>query len=112
MKRDEIVELTREHVFFSWTAQSKVNPIPVARAEGVYFWDVDGTRYLDFSSQLMNVNAGHGNPKIIKAIQDQVAQLQFVYPGTATEPKARLGQLLAEVTPGDLSKVLFTLGGA
>ena len=112
MKREDIVELTREHVFFSWTAQSKVNPIPVARAEGVYFWDVDGSRYLDFSSQLMNVNVGHGNPKIIKAIQDQVAQLQFVYPGTATEPKARLGQLLAEVTPGDLSKVLFTLGGA
>ncbi|MGD2147866.1 MAG: aminotransferase class III-fold pyridoxal phosphate-dependent enzyme [Anaerolineae bacterium] len=112
MKREEIVELTREHVFFSWTAQSKVNPIPVARAEGVYFWDVDGNRYLDFSSQLMNVNAGHGNPKIIKAIQDQVAELQYVYPGTATEPKARLGQLLAEVTPGDLSKVLFTLGGA
>jgi taurine--2-oxoglutarate transaminase len=112
MIREEMINLTRQHVFFSWTAQSKVDPIPVARSEGVYFWDVDGKRYLDFSSQLMNVNAGHGNPKIIQAIQDQVAKLQYVYPGTATEPKARLGQLLAEVTPGDLCKTLFTLGGA
>jgi taurine--2-oxoglutarate transaminase len=112
MIREEMINLTREHVFFSWTAQSKVDPIPVARSEGVYFWDVDGKRYLDFSSQLMNMNAGHGNEKIIQAIQDQVAKLQYVYPGTATEPKARLGQLLAEVTPGDLCKTLFTLGGA
>jgi taurine--2-oxoglutarate transaminase len=112
MIREEMINLTREHVFFSWTAQSKVDPIPVARSEGVYFWDVDGKRYLDFSSQLMNVNVGHSNEKIIQAIQDQVAKLQYVYPGTATEPKARLGQLLAEVTPGDLCKTLFTLGGA
>jgi taurine--2-oxoglutarate transaminase len=112
MTGEEIVKLNREHVFFSWATQSQVNPVPVVRSEGVYFWDADGKRYLDFSSQLMNVNIGHGNQKVIKAIQEQVAKLQFVYPGTATEPKGRLGQLLAEITPGDLQKTFFTLGGA
>jgi taurine--2-oxoglutarate transaminase len=89
-----------------------VNPTPVDRSDGVYFWDVDGTRYLDFSSQLMNVNIGHGNEKVIKAIQEQVAQVAYVYPGTATEAKGELGRLLAEITPGDLCKTLFTLGGS
>ncbi len=112
MTSEEIVNLNREHVFFSWSTQSQVNPIPVVRSEGVYFWDADGKRYLDFSSQLMNVNIGHGNQKVIKAIQEQVAKFQYIYPGTATEPKGRLGQLLAEITPGDLYKTFFTLGGA
>jgi taurine--2-oxoglutarate transaminase len=112
MTSEEIIKLNREYVFFSWATQSRVNPIPVVRSEGVYFWDADGKRYLDFSSQLMNVNIGHGNPKVIKAVQEQVAKLQYVYPGTATEPKGRLGQLLAEITPGDLHKTFFTLGGA
>jgi taurine--2-oxoglutarate transaminase len=112
MTGEEIIKLNREYVFFSWATQSQVNPVPVVRSEGVYFWDADGKRYLDFSSQLMNVNIGHGNPKVIKAVQEQVAKLQYVYPGTATEPKGRLGQLLAEITPGDLCKTFFTLGGA
>jgi len=112
MTGEEIINLNREYVFFSWTVQNRVNPIPVVRSEGVYFWDADGKRYLDFSSQLMNVNVGHGNQKIIQAIQEQVARMAFVYPGIATEPKGRLGQLLAEITPGDLCKTLFTLGGA
>lgn len=112
MNSKEMIDLTREYVFFSWATQSEVNPIPVARAEGVYFWDVDGKRYLDFSSQLMNVNIGHGNKKVIKAAQEQMEKVCYVYPGTATEPKARLGQLLAEITPGNLRKTFFTLGGA
>jgi taurine--2-oxoglutarate transaminase len=112
MTGEEIVEQNRAHVFFSWSTQNRVNPIPVVRSEGVYFWDADGKRYLDFSSQLMNVNAGHGNQKIIRAVQEQVARMAFVYPGAATQPKGRLGQLLAEITPGDLCKTLFTLGGA
>ncbi len=112
MNNQEIIDLNREHVLFSWAAQSKINPIPAVRSEGVYFWDADGKRYLDFSSQLMNVNIGHGNQKVIRAIQEQLERMAFVYPGIAHEPKGRLGQLLAEITPGDLSKTLFTLGGA
>ena len=112
MTNEEIIRLNREYVFFSWSVQEKVNPIPAVRSDGVYFWDADGKRYLDFSSQLMNVNIGHGNKKVIQAIQDQVAKMAFVYPGIAHEGKGRLGQLLAEVTPGDLHKSFFTLGGA
>lgn len=112
MTGQEIINLNREYVFFPWAVQSQVDPIPAVRSEGVYFWDADGKRYLDFSSQLMNVNTGHGNQKIIKAIQGQVARMAYVYPGIANEPKGCLGQLLAEITPGDLSKTLFTLSGA
>ncbi len=112
MQGAEIVELNREYVFFSWSVQRQIDPIPAVRSAGAYFWDADGKQYLDFSSQLMNVNIGHGNQHVIKAIQDQVAKMAYVYPGIASEPKGRLGQLLAEITPGDLCKTLFTLGGA
>jgi len=112
MTGQEIINLNREHVFFSWSVQNQVKPMTAVRTDGVYFWDADGKRYLDFSSQLMNVNIGHGNQKVIKAIQEQVAAMAFVYPGIATLPKGRLGQLLAEITPGDLGKTFFTLGGA
>jgi len=112
MTDKEIIKLNRKYVFFPWSVQSQVVPIPAVRSEGVYFWDADGKRYLDFSSQLMNVNVGHGNQKIVHAIQEQVGKMAYVYPGIASEPKGRLGQLLAEITPGDLSKTLFTLGGA
>jgi len=108
----ETVDLCREYTFFSWSVQSQVNPIPVTSAEGVYFWDADGKRYLDFSSQLMNTNIGHQHPKVVKAIQDQAAELCFVYPGNATEARALLGKRMAEVTPGKLKKTFFTLGGA
>ena len=112
MTNEEIINLNREYVFFTWATQNRVNPLTAVRSEGVYFWDADGKRYLDFSSQLMNVNIGHGNQKVIQAIQEQVAKLAFVYPGIVTEPKGRLAQMLAEVTPGNLCKTLFTLGGA
>jgi taurine--2-oxoglutarate transaminase len=108
----EIVDMNKEYTFFSWSVQGQVNPIPVTKAEGVYFWDADGKRYLDFSSQLMNANIGHQHPKVIKAIQDQAAQLTFTHPGNATEVRGLLGKKLAEVTPGDLKKTFFTLGGS
>jgi taurine--2-oxoglutarate transaminase len=108
----EIVDMNREYTFFSWSVQSQVDPIPVARAEGIYFWDVDGRRYMDFSSQLVNMNIGHGHPKVVKAIQDQAARLPTIHPGLATEPRGLLGKKLAEVTPGDLNKTFFALGGA
>ena len=108
----EIVDLSKEYTFFSWSVQGQVNPIPVEKAEGVYFWDTDGRKYLDFSSQLMNTNIGHQHPKVVKAIQDQAAKVCFVHPGNTTEVRALLGKKLAEVTPGNLKKSFFALGGA
>jgi taurine--2-oxoglutarate transaminase len=107
-----MVDLSKEYTFFSWSVQGQVNPIPVTRAEGVYFWDADGKRYLDFSSQLMNTNIGHQHPKVVKAIQDQAAEVCFVHPGNTTEVRALLGKKLAEVTPGNLKKTFFALGGS
>jgi taurine--2-oxoglutarate transaminase len=108
----EIVSLNKEYTFFSWSVQGQVNPIPVDRADGVYFWDADGKRYLDFASQLVNANIGHQNSSVVKAIQEQAARLTFVAPGLASEPRGLLGQKLAQITPGDLCKTFFTLGGA
>jgi taurine--2-oxoglutarate transaminase len=108
----EIVEMNKEFTFFSWSVQGLTNPIPVEKAEGIYFWDTDGKRYIDFSSQLMNTNIGHQHPKVVKAIQEQAAKLCFVHPGSATEVRGLLGKKLAEVTPGNLKKTFFTLGGA
>lgn len=111
-KHAELVARTKAHNLASWTAQSSWNPISMSRAKGVYFWDVDGKRYIDWSSQLVNVNIGHGHPHVIAAIQKQIEGISFAYPGIATEMRARLGEMLSEVTPGDLSKAFFTLGGA
>lgn len=108
----DIIAKNREFTLFSWSVQSAVNPIPVTKAKGSCFWDADGKRYLDFSSQLMNINIGHGHPKVIEAIKKQAEQLAFVAPGFATQPRAEAAEKLARVTPGNLKKVFFTLGGA
>jgi taurine--2-oxoglutarate transaminase len=112
MSGDEIVALSRRHTIYEWSAQSKVDPIPVERAEGVYFWTPEGKRYLDFNSQLMCSNIGHGHPKVVKAIQEQAAKLCYANPFLATEPRARLGAKLAQITPGDIDTFFFTNGGA
>ncbi|MBC8334502.1 MAG: aminotransferase class III-fold pyridoxal phosphate-dependent enzyme [Anaerolineales bacterium] len=112
LSADEIVQLSKEYTFFSWSVQSQVNPIPVEKADGVYFWDATGKRYIDFSSQLMNTNIGSQHPRVVKAIQDQAAKLCCVHPGNTTAPRALLGKKLAEVTPGKLKKTFFTLGGS
>jgi taurine--2-oxoglutarate transaminase len=109
---DEILRLNREYTFFSWSAQAKVNPIVIDHAEGIYFWDPDGKRYIDFNSQLMSVNIGHGDKRVADAIAEQAGKLAFAAPQFATEVRGRLGQLLAELTPGDLNTFFFTLGGA
>jgi taurine--2-oxoglutarate transaminase len=108
----DILPLSLEHSFWTWSAQGSVHPIPVTRAEGVYFWDASGKRYLDFNSMVMCVNIGHGDPRVIQAIVDQARELPFAGPPMATRPRAALGKLLAEITPGNLNKFLFTLGGA
>lgn len=108
----QILPLSLEHNFWTWSAQGKVAPIPVQRAKGVYFWDVDGKRYLDFNSMTMCVNIGHGDERVIDAILEQARSLPYAAPSMTTRPRATLGQLLAEITPGDLDHFLFTLGGA
>jgi taurine--2-oxoglutarate transaminase len=108
----EILQKSLEHSFWTWSAQGSVNPIPVTRAKGVYFWDADGKRYLDFNSQLMCVNIGHGDERVIEAIAKQARELPYVAPFLTTKPRAVLGEMLAEITPGDLNHFFFTLGGA
>ena len=112
MTGDELVALSKKHTIYEWSAQGAIDPIPVAGAKGVYFWTPDGKRFLDFNSQLMCVNIGHGDPRVIKAIQDQAALLAYANPFMATEPRARLGALLARITPGDIDAFFFTNGGA
>jgi taurine--2-oxoglutarate transaminase len=109
---EDIVALSRKHTIFEWSAQSKVDPIPVARSKGIYFWTPEGKRYIDFNSQLMCVNIGHGDERVIHAIQEQAAVLAYANPFMATEPRARLGAKLAAITPGDIDCFFFTNGGA
>ena len=108
----EIVELCRRHTLFEWSAQAAVDPIPVAHAKGIYFWTPEGKRFIDFNSQLMCVNIGHGDERVIKAINDQAASLAYANPFMATEVRARLGVKLAEIAPGDIDAFFFTNGGA
>ncbi len=108
----EIVALSKQYTLYDWMAQSAADPLPVDHAKGVYFWTSDGKRYIDFNSQLMSVNAGHGDRRIIEAIKRQAEKLAYVNPFLAHEPRALLGQKLAELLPGDIDKVFFTLGGA
>ena len=112
MTSEEIVRLSREHTFFSWSVQGALDPIAIDRAEGVYLYTPEGKRILDFNSQLMSVNIGHGDQRVVRAITEQASKLQFVQPAFATEIRARLGAKLAEILPGDMDKVFFTLGGA
>jgi taurine--2-oxoglutarate transaminase len=113
LPNEQILPLSKEHVFYTWSAQARVNPIAVTRAEGVYFWDVDGKRYLDFNSMTMCVNIGHGNQTVIRAMQQQAAELPYAAPGMTTKIRALASRAVAEVTPHRaLTKILFTLGGA
>jgi taurine--2-oxoglutarate transaminase len=112
MTAEEIVALTKRHTIFSWSAQASVNPIPMVKGEGIYFWDADGKRYIDMNSQLMCVNIGHGDRRVIEAIKRQADELAYAGPGMATAVRARVGKMLADLTPGDLNRFFFTLGGA
>ncbi len=101
-----------DYTLFSWSKQSGLNPILIDHAKGVYLYDCDGKRYLDFSSQLMNVNIGHGDQRITEAVRRQMEQVSYVYPGMVTDVRGALGKKLAEISPGDLTKTFFTLGGS
>ena len=112
MSTEEMVRLCKEHTLYTWAKQSAVNPVAVARAEGIYFWTPDDKRYIDFNSQLMSVNIGHHHPKVRDAIKAQADELVFVHPQTATAVRARVGKLLADITPNPINTFFFTLGGA
>src|SRR5216117_3223321 len=108
----QVAEDAKQFVLHSWSVQDAVNPIPVAGGEGRHFWDYDGTRYLDFASQLVNLSLGHQHPRLVAAIKEQADKLCTIGPPMATEPRSTLARLIAEVTPGDISLTLFTNGGA
>ncbi|MGH9328000.1 MAG: aminotransferase class III-fold pyridoxal phosphate-dependent enzyme [Terriglobia bacterium] len=112
MTSQEIIELAKRHTIFEWSAQGKMEPLAVSGAKGAYFWTPDGKKFLDFNSQLMCVNIGHGDERVIRAIQQQAATLAYTSPFLVTEPRARLGAALAAICPGDIDVFFFTNGGA
>jgi len=111
-ERSQAYRDDRAHVFHSWSAQKALDPMVVVGAEGSHLWTEDGTRYLDFSSQMVNMNIGHQHPRVVEAIQRQAAELCMVAPSHATPIRSELARMLAERAPGDLDVVFFTNGGA
>jgi taurine--2-oxoglutarate transaminase len=111
-RADTVRAEDRARVFHSWSAQELIDPLPIARAQGAYFWDYDDKRYLDLSSQLVNVNIGHQHPRLVAAIQEQAAKLCTVSPAFAVDVRGEAARLIAERAPGDLDVVFFTNGGA
>jgi len=108
----EVVAMDRAHVFHSWSAQGSLNPLPIAAAEGSYFWDYDGKRYLDFSSQLVNTNIGHQHPRVTAAIAAQAQKLCTIAPQHANETRGEAATRLAALAPDGMEKIFFTNGGA
>lgn len=112
MNNEQIIKDNLDYTLFSWGKQEGLNPINASHAKGSYVYDRDGKKYLDFSSQLMNVNIGHGDQRITEAVIKQMKEVSYVYPGMATDVRGKLGKKIAEITPGNLTKSFFTLGGA
>ncbi len=112
MSKEEIKKLDREHVLHSWSVQGTLDPTVVTKAEGIYFYDADGKKYYDMSSQLVNLNIGYGNKKVADAIAEQAHKLPFIGPGYAVDVKSELARKIIELAPDNMQKVFFTLGGA
>ncbi len=112
MTEEEMIRLCKEHTMYSWTRGDAISPVPIDHAKGVWMVQPDGTRILDFNSQLMSVGIGHGDERVLNAIKAQLDKFCFVFPNTATAVRARLGKLLSEIVPGDINTFFFTLGGA
>jgi taurine--2-oxoglutarate transaminase len=111
-EKEEIIRNSEDYTLFSWSKQKGLNPIVIKRAEGVYLYDYDDKRYIDFSSGLICVNIGHGNQRVTQAVVEQMQQVSYVTPGCVTKVRGELGKKLAEITPGNLTKTLFTVCGA
>jgi taurine--2-oxoglutarate transaminase len=109
---DEIIANNQDYTLFSWSKQKGTNPIAVKYGEGVYLYDYDGKKYIDFSSGLMNVNIGHGDQRVTEAVVKQMQEVAYVTPSCVTKARGDLGKKLAEICPGDLNKSFFTLCGA
>lgn len=107
-----VFDMDREYVFHSWSAQKALKPMCIAAAEGSYFWDYDGNKFLDFSSQLVNVNIGHQHPKVVKAIQDQAELLSTIAPQHANDARNNAAKRIVELSSPNMAKVFFTNGGA
>jgi taurine---2-oxoglutarate transaminase len=112
LSKEQIISESKKYSLFTWTAQKNVNPIVVDRADGVYLYELDGNRIIDFSSGLMSVNIGHGDQRVTAAVVDQMQKVSYVTPSCTTEIRAKLSKKLAEICPGDLNKAFFTLCGA
>jgi len=112
LSRNEIIKYSLDHTITSWSKQKGFSPPVINKAEGVYFYDMDGKKYLDFSSQLICVNIGHGHPKVLSAVSGQMKQISYINPSMTTEARAVLGKKLADISPGNLNRTFFTLGGA
>jgi taurine---2-oxoglutarate transaminase len=112
MDSKEMIRLCKEHSMYTWSASDAVNPLPIERAEGIFMYEPDGKRYYDFNSQLMSVNIGHGHPKVKTAMKEQLDQLIYVFPGSATEVRARVSKKLSELVPGNLNTFFYALSGA
>lgn len=111
LSKEQIINDSKQFSLFSWSAQASVNPIAIERAEGVYLFDYDGNKIIDFSSGLMSVNIGHGDQRVTTAVVEQMQKVSFVTPSCTTEIRAKLAKKLAEICPGDLNKAFFTLCG-
>src|SRR2546423_14217027 len=109
---EKVVADDRDYLIHSWSVQSALSPLPVAGAEGRYFWDYEGNRYLDFASQLVNVSIGHQHPKVVAAIKEQADVLCTIGPPMANDKRSEAARLIAGVMPGDLERTFFTNGGA
>ncbi|HEY2165646.1 MAG TPA: aspartate aminotransferase family protein [Jatrophihabitantaceae bacterium] len=109
---ESVRALDREHVFHSWSAQGLIDPLPIASASGSRFTDFEGNTYLDFASQLVNVNIGYQHPRLVAAIQEQAARLCTIQPSFANDARSEAARLITELAPGELNQVFFTNGGA
>ena len=112
LNKEEIKKYDKEYVLHSWSVQGKLDPIVIDKAEEIYFWDADGKKYYDMSSQLVNLNIGYGNKKVADAISEQAAKLPFIGPSFAVDVKSELARRIIEIAPDNMGKVFFTLGGA
>ena len=109
---EEILNNNLQYTIFSWSKQSGLNPLNIEKTKGVYIYERSGKRFLDFSSQLMNMNIGHGHPRVLEAVVRQMKEAAFVHPGMITKARGEVGKKLAEITPGSLQRTFFTNGGA